>query len=374
LAGIYLHIPFCSQACHYCDFHFSTSLKTKDDLIASISHEITLQKGYLDNEPIETVYFGGGTPSVLNKHDILMILQHIRASFDLSGLTELTLEANPEDLTEQKLDDLLELGVNRLSIGIQSFDSQHLAFMNRSHSSHQALQCVRLAQAAGFDNISIDLIYGIPCHDHSIWESDLRNAIALEVPHISAYCLTIEEKTVFGKWQKTGKLPPIDDHFAAEQFEMLVAALEKAGYEQYEISNFAQPDRYSKHNTAYWQQKKYLGLGPSAHSYNGASRQYNVANNAAYIKSMREGKIPFSIEMLDNSQAYNEYLLTTLRTMWGTSLDIAHTRFGVDLLKEKEKELSVLQKEELLFTTSSTLYLTKKGKLFADEITSQLMV
>jgi oxygen-independent coproporphyrinogen-3 oxidase len=246
--------------------------------------------------------------------------------------------------------------------------------MNRSHSSSQALKCVELAQAVGFENISIDLIYGVPFNDHSIWQNDLKKAIALDVPHISAYCLTIEEKTAFGQWQKTGKLAPIDDHFAAEQFEMLVSVLEGAGYEQYEISNFAKPGRYSKHNTAYWQQKNYLGIGPSAHSYNSASRQHNVANNAAYIKALSENRIPATIEVLDASQAFNEYLLTTLRTMWGTSIELARTKYGIDLLKEKEQVLSLLHKQELLFTTDSTLYLTKKGKLFADEITSQIML
>jgi oxygen-independent coproporphyrinogen III oxidase len=374
LAGIYIHIPFCSQACHYCDFHFSTSLKLKSDLIASICHEITLQKGYLNNEAIETVYLGGGTPSLLDEGDLQQVFSALKDSFEWAHAAEVTLEANPEDLTTAKLDTFKKLGVNRLSIGIQSFWDEHLRFMNRSHSSSQALKCVELAQKAGFENISIDLIYGVPFRDHSVWQNDLEKAIELNIPHISAYCLTIEEKTAFGQWQKTGKLAPIDDHFAAEQFEMLVSVLESAGYEQYEISNFAKPGRYSKHNTAYWQQKPYLGIGPSAHSYNSLSRQYNIANNAAYIKALGESKIPTTVEVLEANQAFNEYLLTTLRTMWGTSLELAGTKFGVDLLKEKEKELSLLHKEELLFTTDSTLYLTKKGKLFADEITSQLML
>lgn len=298
----------------------------------------------------------------------------LKESFEWTKVAEVTLEANPEDLTTAKLDTFKKLGVNRLSIGIQSFWDEHLRFMNRSHSSGQALKCVELAQKAGFENISIDLIYGVPFKDHSVWQNDLQKAIELNVPHISAYCLTIEEKTAFGKWQKTGKLAPIDDHFSAEQFETLVSVLEGAGYEQYEISNFAKPGRYSKHNTAYWQQKPYLGIGPSAHSYNSSTRQYNIANNALYIEAISDSKIPCTVEVLEASQAFNEYLLTTLRTMWGTSLELADTKFGVNLLKEKEKELSLLRKEELLFTTDSTLYLTKKGKLFADEITSQLML
>lgn len=328
----------------------------------------------MSGEPIETVYLGGGTPSILEEEDLERVFSALHASFAMGNVTEVTLEANPDDLTEEKLGAFKRLGINRLSIGIQSFHNNHLAFMNRSHNGEQALESVARAQAAGLTSISIDLIYGIAHPDHSIWEADLKQAVALGVPHISAYCLTIEEKTAFGKWQKAGKLAPVDDNYAAGQFEMLVSHLERAGYEQYEISNFALPGFYSKHNTAYWQQKKYLGIGPSAHSYNGGSRQFNIANNPLYIKALKEQKVPLTLEQLDANQVFNEYLLTTLRTQWGTDLALAHSKFGVDLFKEKEGELSILQREELLFTTDSKLYLTKKGKLLADEITSRLML
>lgn len=373
MAGIYIHIPFCSQACHYCDFHFSTSLAMSSQMVEAICGEMTMQKGYLGVEPVDTVYLGGGTPSVLSASNLKRIFEVLRREFDLSSAGEITLEANPDDLSEEKLEVFSECGVNRLSIGIQSFFEDHLRWMNRSHSSEQALQCVDLARQSGIHDVSIDLIYGIPYHDHSVWEKDLQLAIAFDVPHVSAYCLTIEDRTVFGQWQKSGRLPPIEEQFAAEQYEMLIAHLSKAGYEHYEISNFAKPGRYSRHNTSYWQQKSYLGLGPSAHSYNGSSRQHNLANNAGYIRSIKNGEVPFTLEELSSADGYNEYLLTTLRTMWGTNVRLAREKFGFDVLREKQKEVAVLQKEELLFVTDDTLYLTKKGKLLADEITSRLM-
>ena len=328
----------------------------------------------MSGEPIETIYLGGGTPSILEEKDLERVFSALHTTFALDKVIEVTLEANPDDLTEEKLGAFKKLGINRLSIGVQSFHNDHLVFMNRSHTGEQALESVARAQSAGLTNISIDLIYGIAHPDHSIWEADLEQAVALGVPHISAYCLTIEEKTAFGKWQKAGKLAPVDDNHAAGQFEMLVEFLERAGYEQYEISNFALPGFYSQHNTAYWQQKKYLGVGPSAHSYNGSSRQFNIANNPLYIKALKEQKVPFTQEHLEADQVFNEYLLTTLRTQWGTDLALAHSKFGVDLLKEKEGELSILRQEELIFASDSKLYLTKKGKLLADEITSRLML
>lgn len=328
----------------------------------------------MGGESIETIYLGGGTPSILDEKDLERVFSALHANFALDRVAEVTLEANPDDLTEDKLNALKALGINRLSIGVQSFHDGHLAFMNRSHREQQALESVARAQAAGLTNISIDLIYGIAHPDHSIWEADLKKAVALGVPHISAYCLTIEEKTAFGKWQKAGKLAPVDDNYAAGQFEILGDYLEKAGYEQYEISNFAYPGFYSRHNTAYWQQKKYLGVGPSAHSYNGASRQFNVANNPLYIKALKEKNVPCTVEHLAAEQAFNEYLLTTLRTRWGTDLALALSKYGVNVLMEKDKELSILHGQELLFTTDSKLYLTKKGKLLADEITSRLML
>lgn len=339
-----------------------------------MGREIALQRDFLGGEKLETIYFGGGTPSVLERAELQAIWSQLERNFGLSQVKEVTLEANPEDLGLQKLEELRALGINRLSIGIQSFHEPHLQFMHRSHSAEQALTSVQLARRAGFDNISIDLIYAIPHPSHEVLKRDLQTAVDLKPEHISAYCLTIEERTAFGKWLKTGKLKPVDEVFAAEQYELLTGTLERNGYEQYEISNFARNGLYSRHNSSYWQQKKYLGIGPGAHSYNGLWRQFNVANNMQYIKSLSEGRIPFEREEISPADAFNEYLLTSLRTKWGTSLRTAKTGFGVDLLKKKSAELGLLQREQLLFLLDSTLYLTKKGKLLADEVTSQLMI
>ncbi|MFC0183923.1 radical SAM family heme chaperone HemW [Pseudarcicella hirudinis] len=283
---LYIHIPFCKQACHYCDFHFSTSLKAKKEIITSICNEIRLQKDYLADKNLETVYFGGGTPSILNEEDLAMIFETISHHFNIKKDAEITLEANPDDLTKEKLQLFKKYQINRLSIGIQSFNENHLKSLNRVHNAHEAESCVKYSQDLGIENISIDLIYAIPAPDHLIWEDDLAKATSLGINHISAYSLTIEPQTVFGKWLKQGKIQAIDDEFAARQFEMLIDTLAAKGYEQYEISNFASESLYSRHNTSYWKQEEYLGVGPSAHSFNGSSRQYNISNNALYVKSI----------------------------------------------------------------------------------------
>lgn len=343
-------------------------------MVGALCEEIRLQETYLGEEPIETLYFGGGTPSVLANGEVEQLLKTLGHHFDLGGLKEVTLEANPEDLTTEKLGFYREAGINRLSIGIQSFNEGHLKFMNRLHGGQHAVESVKLARELGIVNISIDLIYGVPHPNHSVWRQDLKTAFELQPGHISAYCLTIEEKTAFGRWQKSGKLAPIDDHFAAEQFEILLEEAEANGYEQYEISNFAREEKYSRHNTSYWQQQKYLGIGPGAHSYNVDSRQFNISNNELYLKSIAQGVVPFTLEVLGKEERVNEYLLTTLRTRWGTSLDYLRTQLEVDLLEKKEGELLALEKQDLLFVADSTLYLTKKGKLFADEVTARLML
>jgi oxygen-independent coproporphyrinogen-3 oxidase len=371
MAGLYIHIPFCKQACYYCDFHFSTSQDLKADLIGALCAELEMQRKYLENEPLETIYFGGGTPSLLSKHDLEDLFMAIHKNFAVNS-PEVTLEANPDDLSEENLAMLKNVGINRLSIGVQSFDDGILKFLNRAHSSADALGCLDLARHAGFDNISIDLIYAIPGQDNNLWKQNMERAIALSPEHISAYSLTIEDKTVFGQQQKKGIFPTEPDEVAASQMEMLMEVSGNAGYEQYEISNFCKPGFYSRHNSSYWQQKKYLGIGPSAHSYNGESRQYNISNNPRYIQSIAQGKIPRQVEVLSRANRINEYLFTTLRTVWGCNLNYLRRNLDYDLLKEKYQAIALLEKLELVLRQSDILLLTKKGKLLADRIASDL--
>ncbi|MEH0156683.1 radical SAM family heme chaperone HemW [Limibacter armeniacum] len=373
MAGIYIHIPFCKQACHYCDFHFSTNMQLKTDMVEAIRKELEMQKDYVQ-EPIRTLYFGGGTPSLLSETELNAIIDTVNQYYDTSGVEEITLEANPDDLKPQKLKELRNAGINRLSIGIQSFHGPHLKFMNRAHNAKEAEQCVKLAQDAGFENMTIDLIYAVPADDHSIWERDLNKAISLNVPHISSYCLTIEEKTAFGNWAKKGKIKPAGEEFAAEQFEMLVNGLTGAGYEHYEISNFAKPGLYSKHNTAYWQQQPYIGIGPGAHSYNGNSRQYNVSNNPKYIHALKEGTLPFEKEVLSVADQVNEYMMVRLRTMWGCDLSYLKERYNVDLKAVFAKELAEMEKYGWLTVHQNMMKLTEKGKLLADKIAGDLFI
>lgn len=373
LAGIYLHIPFCRQACHYCDFHFSTQLSLKGRITEALSREAELQQGYLKGEKVETIYFGGGTPSLLSRQELDQLLNTLARHYPLADEMEVTLEANPDDLTAAKLKELKASGINRLSIGIQSFHEAHLQFMNRAHNAEQAAQCVPLAREAGFDNISIDLIYAVPAPDHSIWQQDLQKALELKPEHISSYCLTIEPQTAFGNWLKKGRLQPIDDEYAAQQFELLLQSLQQAGYEQYEISNFCLPGKYSRHNSSYWQQQTYLGLGPSAHSFNHDSRQFNIRNNSHYLKALEAGRLPFEKEELSRENMINEYLLTGLRTKWGCSLSYLKERYDYDLRQEQGKLLEELLKQELAVLHEEQLTLTSKGKLLADEVATQFM-
>ncbi len=333
-----------------------------------------MQKDYLGGEPVETVYFGGGTPSLLNQQELNYIFEAIGQHFEVLPGAEITLEANPDDLDKEKISWLRHTPVNRLSVGIQSFHDPHLKFLNRAHTAREAGECIRLAQDAGLTNISIDLIYAIPHPDHSVWEWDLQTAATLGVPHISAYCLTIEPRTVFGNWLRKGKLPAPDEHFAAAQFERLVEFLEKHGYEQYEISNFAGPGHYARHNTNYWKDKKYLGIGPSAHSFNGVVRQFNVASNAGYVKAIRRGEVPGTVEHLTSAGRANEYIMTSLRTSWGCDTRYIEQTFGFDLLQLSHQYLERYQRQDLLTTRNNVITLTRKGKLLADRIASDLFV
>ncbi|ADB38857.1 radical SAM family heme chaperone HemW [Spirosoma linguale] len=370
---LYLHIPFCKQACHYCDFHFSTSLGQKSALVDALCTEIALQKSYLPDQALETIYFGGGTPSLLTEAELAQVFTAIHAHFSVSPTAEITLEANPDDLDSGKLQ-MLRRYVNRLSIGIQTFDETSLRWMNRAHTATEAEVCVGLARQAGFENMSVDLIYGIPNRDNQAWQLDLQKILALNVPHLSAYALTIEPDTAFGRWQKKGKLPPADEDTAAGQFEELTSALTTAGYAHYEISNFARDGQYARHNTAYWQRRPYLGIGPSAHSYNGHSRQYNLANNVRYIAAIAQGKLPATLEELTVADQVNEYLLTGLRTQWGCSLTELDTMLAGDFSTMQARDLAAMYKTGWLVRHGDTLLLTQPGKLFADRVAASLFV
>jgi oxygen-independent coproporphyrinogen-3 oxidase len=374
MAGIYLHIPFCKQACHYCDFHFSTNQSVKTELTDALAKELTIQKNYLEGEIINTIYFGGGTPSLLSEDELKTIFDTVYSNYNVSSNAEVTFEANPDDLSLNKLHSMLNHGINRLSIGIQSFDDAILQFLNRAHSKESAIRSIENAREVGFKNISIDLIYAIPGQTNTAWKSNIEQAIALQPEHISSYSLTIEDKTTFGRWSAQGKLKAIEDDVAAVQLEMLMETLTKAGFDQYEVSNFGKPGFYSQHNSSYWKQEKYLGIGPSAHSYNGTSRQYNIANNHLYIQSIASGEIPSTKEVLTKEDRINEYLLTTLRTSWGCDLHLIKTEFAYDLLKDHASYIDSLTAKDLIAFHDHHLKLTKTGKLLADKIASDLFL
>jgi oxygen-independent coproporphyrinogen III oxidase len=331
MAGIYLHIPFCKQACHYCNFHFSTSLRQKDAMLAAMLKEISLSQKYLTNETIETIYFGGGTPSILEASDIQRIIDEVAQFYTIENNAEITIEANPDDLTTEKINAFRQTAVNRFSIGIQSFFDADLHYMNRAHDASEALTCVKKTQDAGFQNLTIDLIYGTPTMSNEQWEENIQIALSLNVPHLSCYCLTVEPKTALDKLVKKGKALTVDDEQAIWQFETLIREMENAGFDHYEISNFGKPNFYARHNSNYWLGAKYLGLGPSAHSFDGENRRHNIANNALYIKSLDENKIPFEEEILSQEQRYNEYVMISLRTIWGTDIEKIKT-FGESYL------------------------------------------
>ncbi len=373
MSGIYIHIPFCLQACSYCDFHFSTSLQNKDSFLQALEKEIKLRSNYLSNsEIIKSIYFGGGTPSLLSAEELLRIFDHLHAHYTISSDAEITLEANPEDLSKEKVRDFRTTPINRFSIGIQSFFEADLKFMHRAHSAERGISSVKIAQDAGFENISIDLIYGTPTLSNENWLINLHQAFDLQVKHISAYCLTIEERTALHKHIASGKVQNVEDEKSAQHFEILTTAMHKHGFIQYEISNFCAPNYYSRHNSNYWKRKKYIGLGPSAHSYDGTSRQWNVRNNALYIRSLEKNELNFEREELTIAQNYNEYLMTGLRTMWGCDLKFIEKEFGNDLLNFLKKEATQQFVSGNIIEKENQLYLTEKGKLLADKIASDL--
>jgi len=371
MAGIYIHIPFCKQACYYCDFHFSTSPKYKDELLQAIIKELRLQKDYLAGETIETVYFGGGTPSLLSADELTQIISEVASLHTISHNPEITLEANPDDLVKEKLQSLRQSGIKRLSIGIQSFFDEDLLWMNRVHKGKEAESAVKRAQDMGFENITADLIYGYPLLTDEKWKYNLDKMFALGIPHVSSYSMTVEPRTALASFIKTKKQQPMDEWQSAEQFILLMDAMQAHGFEHYEISNFCKPGAYSRHNSNYWKGVKYLGVGPSAHSYNGETRQWNVANNAKYIAALVRSEIPAEMETLSETDRINEYIMTSLRTIWGLDLKKLE-KIATGSTAELNKSSVEFFEKGWLSQKEDTLSLTQTGKLYADHIASSL--
>jgi oxygen-independent coproporphyrinogen-3 oxidase len=394
MAGIYIHIPFCKQACYYCDFHFSTSFKKKDELIQALIKELELRKEELENQIIETIYFGGGTPSLLTNNELKLILDSVYKYYNVSENPEITLEVNPDDLISVQaqsrtvFEEYKSIGINRLSIGVQSFSEDDLQSMNRAHSSNEAKECLSVA-TQHFDNITIDLIYGIPNMSLNKWNKNLEIAFSFGVNHISSYALTVESKTALDTFIKKGTYPPIDENLALQHFNCLVLETEKQGFVHYEISNFGKPNYFSKHNTSYWQGKTYIGIGPSAHSFNKTQRSWNISNNTKYIQSIENNILPNTVENLSKQNQFNEYIMTGLRTIWGVSFEKIEKEFGKDyLLHLKSSSEKYINRGLLVISNESekshnhchtkrsrsVLTTTKKGKFLVDGIASELFM
>ena len=379
MSGIYIHIPFCKQACHYCDFHFSTSLKKKDEMVAALAKEIQLRSNPIthhplpNNEVIETIYFGGGTPSILSIADLKFLIDEVYRNYKVVENPEITVEANPDDLDLETIRQLANLSVNRLSIGIQSFFEDDLKLMNRAHNAEEAKKCLEFAKHY-FDNISIDLIYGIPNMSSKKWVQNIETALSFGVPHISSYALTVEPKTALHSFIQKGIIAAPDDEVAHEHFQILVDKLSENGFIHYELSNFGKENFFSKNNTSYWLGKKYIGIGPSAHSYDGTNRGWNVSNNSQYIKSIQENKVPIAFETLTKTDRYNEYVMTGLRTIWGVSLDQIEQKFGKTYLDYLNQQSAKFIDDHLLFLDENILRTTKKGKFLSDGIASDLFL
>ncbi|WP_452224977.1 radical SAM family heme chaperone HemW [Lacinutrix chionoecetis] len=371
MSGIYIHIPFCKQACHYCDFHFSTSLKKKGELIDALIHEIEIRKDEFQNTTVETIYFGGGTPSLLTSEELKNIIDSVYKNYNVSEQPEITLEANPDDLSNKRITELSKSQINRLSIGIQSFFEKDLKLMNRAHNVAEAKQCLEEATKY-FDNISLDLIYGIPGTTNKEWEENIAIALGFGVKHISSYALTVEPNTALASFIKKGIIDNVDDALAQQQFHLLIDKLEANNFVHYELSNFGKEGFFSKNNSAYWQGKPYIGIGPSAHSFNGKQRGWNVRNNTKYIKAIADGKLPIEIETLTKTDQYNEYVMTGLRTVWGVSIKKVQEDFGITfenyMLQQAQKHIN----EHLLYIDDGKLKVTKKGKFLSDGIASDL--
>lgn len=371
MAGIYIHIPFCKQRCSYCDFHFSTNLNSKSELVEMIANELILRKNEI-NEPVETIYFGGGTPSLLNQFELDLIFNSIYKNYKINSNSEITIETNPDDLTEEKIKAFKSFPINRFSIGIQSFFDEDLKLMNRAHNSQEAIKSVKIAQESGFENITIDLIYGGQTTSDDMWQKNLEMALGLNVPHISSYALTVEPKTVLDHQIEKGKIENVDETKQERHFKMLCETLSQNNFIQYEISNFGKEGFFSLHNSNYWKGKSYLGIGPSAHSFDGKNRSWNIANNAVYIKNLKENKIPNEIEILSENERFNELMMIGLRTIYGIDLSQIQKEFPKEFYENLMNEIQPYLNESLIQQKENILTLTEKGKFLADGIASNL--
>jgi oxygen-independent coproporphyrinogen-3 oxidase len=374
MAGIYFHIPFCKSKCTYCDFYKTTTISRISDLVTAVKKELSLRVDYLDKRKINTIYFGGGTPSLLSAMQFRFLLNHCEQLFEVSDNAEITIEANPDDLDIKYLKKIREAGVNRLSIGIQTFSGSGLELMNRRHTPQQAIDAVKAAQAIGFDNISVDLIYGIPGMTNEQWQKNLDHVFEMNIQHLSAYHLTYHQGTELWNRLKKGSINEIDETRSVEQFEMLINAAREHGFIQYEISNFCMPGYYSKHNTSYWQQTEYIGLGPSAHSYNVTSRQWNVANLDEYLKSIDRDSIPCETEKLSVNDQFNDYVITSLRTMWGIDLSYVEKEFGEKYLQHLQKTSDKYLRNQQLQIDNNHLKIKHDGIFISDTIMSDLLI
>lgn len=374
MSGIYIHIPFCRQKCYYCDFYKTVNTSLTEKFLSALKLEIQQRKNYLDNELIETIYFGGGTPSVLTEYELVEILDFLNKEFHVLPNAEITFEANPDDLSISYLKSLYNVGVNRLSIGIQSFQNEYLKKMNRRHNAFQAIESVENAVKTGIINVSVDLIYGLPSLTEKDWTASLEQVFQLPVHHLSAYHLTYHEGTAFYTWLKKGTLKELKEADSISQFNLLVEATQKNGFQQYEISNFAKDKKYSKHNTSYWMGKKYLGLGPSAHSYNGVSRRWNISSVESYIKALEKNQSFFEEEILGDSEKYNEYILTRIRTIWGVSSSFIQSNFGEEKASHFLKNIAKYKATNLIIQNMDVFTLSPKGLFVSDEIMRDLMI
>ena len=373
MAGLYIHIPFCKKACHYCNFHFSTSDNNRQAVLKSICLELEMRAQELQSIPVASIYFGGGTPSMLNDDELGEIFQVIEANYQVLPSTEITLEANPDDLSLKKITQFAVTPINRLSIGVQSFFEADLKLMNRAHTAKEALESLKIAQTY-FDNITIDLLYGMPQMSNVRWKKNLNIAFDLKLNHLSCYALTVEPKTALAHFIKTAQYPPLNDAVAAQHFQTLVTATANAGFTHYEVCSFGKPGYFSKHNSSYWLGKPYLGVGPSAHSFDGKKRSWNVSNNKQYINIIAKNELPLTSELLTLENRFNEYIMTGLRTMWGVSLKRIEEEFGLGVQTSLLNNAHGYLASETLKIEDAHLKMTPKGQFLSDGIASDLFI